>query len=231
MFVLGAAIAAPLLSSFADAAAVFAFQHEPRLARPGRTRVFANSLTALSAVPLLIGGTIPDTLQRLRSRIVELLLFGAALLVVTQLVFWGAVIGGATSRTRHPPSVFLLPLFFWGAVRFGAGGISATLLLSTLMACIAAGAGRRPFAILEPRESVIALQTYLLVMAIPSFAAGGAARRAPPGAGRTRLAASIGSAALVGVGQYRGESRAAGSRKRSTRAASASAKRCPPTAR
>jgi signal transduction histidine kinase/integral membrane sensor domain MASE1 len=170
VFILSAAIAAPVLSSFADAAVVRAFQNEPYWT-VWHTRVFANSLTELGFVPLIVlGAGGAALLPRLRRRLVETLLFGCSLVLVTQLVFWGAALGWRIPNAPPTPSVFLLPLFVWAAVRFGAAGISTTLLFSAVMACFAAQVGNRPFAVLDPHQSLIALQTYLILMAAPLFA-------------------------------------------------------------
>jgi signal transduction histidine kinase len=64
-------------------------------------------------------------------------------------------------------AVLLLPLFFWGAVRFGPGGLSFGLLVCALGASWAAMANHRLFDQLPPAESLIALQMYLSLMAIP----------------------------------------------------------------
>ena len=170
VFLVSAGIAAPALSSFADASVVNAFVNEPYWT-VWRTRTFANSLTELGLVPLIVlgvGGAA--VLPRLRRRLPEVLLFGFSLVVITQLVFWRGAMGWSIPYAPPTPTVFLLPLFVWAAVRFGAGGISSTLLFSTVMACLAAQAGNRPFPVLDPHQSVIALQTYLILMAAPLFA-------------------------------------------------------------
>jgi signal transduction histidine kinase/integral membrane sensor domain MASE1 len=171
-FVVAAGITAPVLSSFADAAAVHAFQGEPYWT-VWRTRVFANSLTELSVVPLIVlvataGSSCVVELSR--KRIAEALLLGATLTIVGLLVLGsGAVMFGVPGVPRTP-TVFLLPLFFWSAVRFGAGGMSTALFVSALIASFMAIRGSRPFDVLEPPESLLALQMYLVLMAIPLFA-------------------------------------------------------------
>jgi signal transduction histidine kinase/integral membrane sensor domain MASE1 len=169
-FVLSAAVVAPIVSSFADAAVVRFFLDEPYWL-VWHTRVFANALTELGVVPLIVLGAGGAALiPQLRRRIVEVLLFGSALIAATQIVFWSAAMGWSIPHAPPTPSVFLLPLFLWAAVRFGAAGISVTLLVSAVMACVAARMGNRPFQVLGPHESVIALQTYLIVMAAPLYA-------------------------------------------------------------
>ena len=170
LFIASAAIAAPMLSSFADAAAVHMFHNEPYWT-VWHARVFANALTELAVVPLVVlSAAGVSQWARPRRRIVEVVVFACSLLVITQIVFWGDAIGWSIPHAPPTPSVFLLPLFLWAAVRFGAGAISVTLLVSATMACLAARLGNRPFAVLDPQESVIALQTYLIIMAAPLYA-------------------------------------------------------------
>lgn len=165
---LSVGLAAPILSSFADAAAVHFFNNEPYWS-VWQTRVFANSLTGLSIVPLVLVAATTVRFEHLRqpSRIAEIsiVLLGLAF----GLTFWT---GGGISRAIPgvPATVFLLPFFFWAAVRFGVGGVSVSVFFSALIVSIAARQGHRPFVTLPASESLIALQIYLIVMAIPLFA-------------------------------------------------------------
>jgi signal transduction histidine kinase len=74
---------------------------------------------------------------------------------------WSAVPGSGT------PLALLLPSILWAAVRFGPGGASATLLTTALLAIWAATHGRGPFVRLGVEESVLALQVFLIIIAIP----------------------------------------------------------------
>jgi len=55
----------------------------------------------------------------------------------------------------------------WAAVRFGPGGISLTLLTTTLVAVWAGARAHGPFAGMPPAESVLAFQIFLSVVGIP----------------------------------------------------------------
>ncbi len=171
-FVVAAGLAAPILSSFADAAVLHAIQGEPYWT-VWRTRVFANSLTELSVVPLIVLVATARTscvAQLSRRRIWEASLLGASLTVVGVFVLGSGAGVLDIPGVPRTPSVFLLPLFFWSAVRFGAGGMSSALFVSALIASFAATSGNRPFDVLAPTESLLALQMYLILMAIPLFA-------------------------------------------------------------
>ena len=173
VFVMGAGLMAPLLSSFADAAVVQAFQGES-FWTVWRTRLFANALTELSVVPLLVlvvtrGKSYLGELSR--EKILEGALLSFALIVVAVVTFASGTVNLDLPGVPSTPTVFLLPLFLWAALRFGAGGMSAALLVAALTASFAARMGNRPFDVLvDPAESLLALQLYLIVMAIPLFA-------------------------------------------------------------
>lgn len=167
-FVAVVGLAAPIVSSFADAGVVHALLGEP-FWPTWRTRTFANVLTGLSVVPLIVLGWRAIGSRGVAldvTRLTEILLLMASSVAVGVFVFdrHGAVdIPGLGSN----PTVLLLPLFFWSGVRFGMGGICTVMLIYATIACQAAVAGRRPFDWLPPGESVVALQVYLVVMALP----------------------------------------------------------------
>jgi signal transduction histidine kinase/integral membrane sensor domain MASE1 len=167
-FVAVVCLAAPILSSFADAAVVQAMTGVP-FWPTWRTRTFSNILTALSVVPVIVLGW-----NAVRTgapgvgltRVTEILVISAASIVGALVVFnpHAAIeIPGLGSN----PTVLLLPLLFWAGVRFGVGGVSTVMLIYAMLACQAAIAGRRPFEWLPPSESVSALQVYLAIMALP----------------------------------------------------------------
>src|SRR5262249_21224251 len=73
----------------------------------------------------------------------------------------------AIPDSPRTPLAFLLPFLLWATVRFGPGGASLSLLATTLLAIWAASYGRGPFAGQPPAESVLTLQIFLTVVAIP----------------------------------------------------------------
>jgi two-component system sensor histidine kinase UhpB len=60
-----------------------------------------------------------------------------------------------------------IPLLIWAAVRFGLGGISASMLLMTFLAIWGTMHGHGPFLAQAPVENATALQLFLLVTATP----------------------------------------------------------------
>ena len=71
------------------------------------------------------------------------------------------------------PSVLLLPFYFWAAARFGVGGVSAALFATAFAASYETQIGHRPFDVLPPAESLMAVQMYLIVMGIPLMCVAG----------------------------------------------------------
>ena len=169
-FIAGAGLLAPIVSSFGDAAVVDVLRGEPYW-DVWRVRVFANVLTELSVAPAIIlgwGAARALIVRRPPWRaLVEPLAFAAVLLGVAVLVFGRPGVRDALPGTPPTPIVLLLPVFGWGAMRFGVGGVSAALLGSSIVASYETAAGIRPFSTLAPTDSLIAVQMILAVVAMP----------------------------------------------------------------
>ena len=60
-----------------------------------------------------------------------------------------------------------VPLLIWAALRFGLGGISASMLAITILAIWGTMQGRGPFLTQTPAENALALQLFLLMVATP----------------------------------------------------------------
>jgi signal transduction histidine kinase/integral membrane sensor domain MASE1 len=169
-FVVAVVLAAPLLSSFLDAAVVTTFQDEPYW-NVWRTRAFSNVLTELTIVPAVIGtfmwvrGPRPPLRP---ARVLEATALVSGLLGVW-LVAWlwpsgsQALIPGST----RAPLAFLLPFIAWAAVRFGPTGASVAILIATLLTISAAARGLSPFYSLSPGETLLGVQLLLIAAALP----------------------------------------------------------------
>jgi two-component system sensor kinase FixL len=166
-FIVTAGVAGPVVSSFADAAVVSVVVGEPYW-QVWQMRTFANVLTELSVVPVLVLGwrAFRDRVPIDPSYAVEVLVVGAALAETTLLVIRGGM-PGAVMGVPPTPTAFLLPFLFWAAVRLGLAGISGGLLVVSAVASRAALQGASPFAFLPPIERLMAFQMYLVMMAIP----------------------------------------------------------------
>ena len=161
-----AGLAAPFLSSFADAAAVATLRGEPYW-EVWRTRFFSNVLTELTLVPTLVMviSAGPGWLRRATlRRWAEVALLAAGLLMTGALVFESpfTILG-----MLRPPLALLLPFLLWAAVRFGPGGLSLALLATTLLAIHGGSRGSGPFTGMPPAEGVLTLQIFLSAVVVP----------------------------------------------------------------
>ena len=169
-FIAGAVFIAPFVSSFLDAAAVNVLHGEPYWL-VWRTRFFSNVLTELTVVPaiLTVAAGAPAWLRRASPRRrVEAGLLAVSLLAVAFVSFATKDVPAAIDLSpAHSPLAFLMPFLLWAAVRFGPPGASLSLLTTALVAIWAGTQGRGPFTRLPAAESVLALQLFLITVAIP----------------------------------------------------------------
>ena len=92
------------------------------------------------------------------------MLLGAGILIIGVFAFDNQPAGPDTSPALlYAP----IPLLIWAALRFGLGGASASMLVITFLAIWGTMHGRGPFLMQSPAENALALQMFLLVMAIP----------------------------------------------------------------
>jgi len=165
VFIVCAGVAAPTISSFADAAIVHANAGEAYWT-VWRTRTFANALTELSVVPvmLVLTGRITRGARLPALRLIEALALIVSLTLAARLMLDEGNITLAMPGMPRTPLVMLLPFLFWAAIRFGVAGPSAALLLAALAASAAATVGGRPFEGLDPADGLEALQIRLAIM-------------------------------------------------------------------
>ncbi|HZO39081.1 MAG TPA: MASE1 domain-containing protein [Methylomirabilota bacterium] len=170
VFIGGAVLIAPFVSSFADAAVVSELKQAPYWL-VWRTRFIANALTELTLVPAIVGVVTarsswgPETPLR---RYVEAGLLALAMTTVGTVVMEGLVHGpSAIPGAPYTPLVTLLPFILWAAVRFGPGGASLSLLCTVLLAIVVSVHGRPAATAMPSADSVTALQILLFVVAIP----------------------------------------------------------------
>ena len=170
VFIGGAGVAAPFLSSFADAGVVSWMQSGAYWV-VWRTRFFSNVLTELTLVPavVMLVTAGPGWIRTAsRSRRVEAGLLALSLAVAALVAFAGVSGGsGAIPGSPQSPLAFVLPFLLWAALRFGPGGVSLSLVTAVWIAIAAGMRGLGPFATLPAEEAVLALQISLSVLAIP----------------------------------------------------------------
>jgi len=97
-------------------------------------------------------------------RVLEASLLGVGLFIVGYVAFERWPAGPDTSPALlYAP----IPLLIWAALRFGLGGISASMLVITILAIWGTMQERGPFQTQSPSENAVALQLFLLVAATP----------------------------------------------------------------
>ena len=170
VFIGGAVLVAPFVSSFPDAAAVTALNGEPYWL-VWRTRFFSNVLTELTLVPTIVMliTVVPAWIRRapIRRR-AEAALLAVGLLGTLIMVFVEPGTGAyPIPGVPVPPLTFIVPFILLTTVRFGSAGASLTLLMTTLVAIWAATHGRGTFTMPLRAENVLALQIIVSVLAIP----------------------------------------------------------------
>ena len=168
-------IAAPFLSSFLDAGVVSSIGVEPFWA-VWRARLFSNSLTALTVVPafVMVGTSGLSWLRSAtRSQQVEAALLVASMLIVSAFLLRAPVAQDPMTTVLADAATlaWFLPLLVWAALRFGPGGASVTLLATSLFLIGVAVRTDGPFRGLPPSDTTLAVQLFLIPMALPLLVA------------------------------------------------------------
>jgi len=176
LFLFCVVLVAPVASGFVDAAAVAALRGEP-YGSVWRTRLFSNTLSALTVVPVIVTlvqiGPAALRAGMPSRRAVEALSLILLLILVGGTVFAHPFTLAGPPRTgTQSELVLLLPLLLWAATRFGAAGSSAALLSTAVLAFLAATSHAGTTSAAEAARDVRVLQAFLLVAGIPLFALG-----------------------------------------------------------
>jgi PAS domain S-box-containing protein len=127
----------------------------------------SNAVTAIVLVPAFLLGfhhlAMPWS-KLVPARLLEAILLGTSLVTVGVFAFGTLHAGPETSPVLlYAP----IPFLVWAALRFGLGGASASILIITFQAIWGTMHGRGPFLMQSPAENALALQTFLLMTAIP----------------------------------------------------------------
>ncbi len=129
-------------------------------------RFWANTLSLLTVVPPIVALGSGEWLHPLRvtgRRATEVGIFSVALLLVSVVAFvWQTAGPGTDSALLYAP----VPLLLWAAVRFGPGGVSASLLVVVVFSIWGAVHGRGPFVGTSPQENALAIQLLFIMMSI-----------------------------------------------------------------
>ena len=169
-FFLAAGLAAPLISSFADAAVVNGVFGEPYW-QVWRFRLFANILAELTVAPGIIGAVVGAgqwVRQKSWGRLIEASVIVTGLLGICVLDYAGKLpaIPAVHAIFIQTPGVVQLPFVLWAAVRFGVAGTGVTMLLVTMINSWQLVHGVRPILPLPPLATVTAMTLSLSVAAV-----------------------------------------------------------------
>jgi len=168
LFVLFGVFLAPVASSFIDAAFVKLIDWSAdSYWQIWLMRTLSNVLAALTVVPVIIiaARTGPGFLRRISARrIAEAVLLAIGLVTVGLIAFdaTGPKLGNVPAMVYAP-----LPFLLWAALRFGPGGLSLSLLATELLAIFGTIHEHGPFTRVSPVETVLSLQAFLILMAVP----------------------------------------------------------------
>lgn len=167
VFVLVAIVIVPFGTAFWGAAFTISNGFGTHYWIEWRNLGISNAVTAIVLVPAILLGVRHLSAWRLRitpSRLLEAGLLGVGILTVGYFAFDKLPAGPDTSPALlYAP----IPLLIWAVLRFGLGGMSASMLVITFQAIWGAMHGRGPFLMQTPAENALALQLFLLVTASP----------------------------------------------------------------
>ncbi len=167
IFLFFAAFVAPFLSSFLDVALIkLNGWGQSSYWDSWRIRFLSNVLATLTLVPVIVMWAT-DGVRLLRTaktfRAIEAALVGIGLFCVGLLVF--NFPHGPADMTSY--LYWPLPFLIWAAVRFGPLGTSTCLLVVMFLAITGATHGYGPFIARSSAGNALAIQWFLIVVAIP----------------------------------------------------------------
>jgi len=167
IFVLIAVVMVPFATAFWGAAFTISNHFGTRYWVEWRNLGISNAVTAIVLVPAILLGIPHLSVRQIKAtpaRLVEAVLLGAGILTAGVFAFDHLPAGPDTSPALlYAP----IPLLIWAALRFGLGGVSASMLVITFQAIWGTMHGRGPFLTQTPAENALGLQLFLLVMAVP----------------------------------------------------------------
>lgn len=167
VFVLIAVVAVPFGTAFWGAAFTISNHFGTDYWIEWRNLGISNAVTAIVLVPVILIGVHQLSTSGIKAapgRILEACLLAVGILAVGYIAFDRLPAGPDTSPALlYAP----MPLLIWAALRFGLGGMSASMLAITFLAIWGTMLGRGPFLTQTPAENALALQLFLLMAATP----------------------------------------------------------------
>jgi signal transduction histidine kinase len=166
LFVLIAVILVPVVTSFWGAAFTLYYGYGTRYWLEWRNLTISNAVTTIVLVPVILIGVqrISQEWKATPGRVLEAGVLALCVVSVGWLAFDHEAAGPDTSPALlYSP----IPLLIWAALRFGPGGMCASMLLITTMAIWGTMQGRGPFLAQTAVENALALQLFVLMAATP----------------------------------------------------------------
>ena len=168
IFVLIAVIIVPVGTAFWGAAFTVSNHFGTHYWVEWRNLGISNGVTAIVLVPAILIGVHQLSTKTDQSRTAgafwKRCFLAAGILAVGYVAFDRLPAGPDTSPALlYAP----IPLLIWAALRFGLGGMSASMLVITMLAIWGTMHGRGPFLTQTPAENALALQLFLLMAATP----------------------------------------------------------------
>ena len=166
LFVLAAVIIVPFMMAFWGAAFTVSSGFGTNYWTEWLKLGISNGVTTIVLVPVILIGVQQLFVRRLVAwrQLPEAACLAAGLLIVG----WFAFVRLSAGPESSPAFLYAsIPLLIWAALRFGFGGISAAMLLVTVMAIWGTMQGHGPFLGQSPVENAMALQLFLLFAAGP----------------------------------------------------------------
>jgi signal transduction histidine kinase len=168
LFILIAVVVVPFGTAFWGASFTVSYGFGASYWIEWRNLGVSNAVTAVVLIPTFLLGAHHLFGRRPRAltprRVLEGAFVGASTVALGIFVFDKTPAGANTSPALlYTP----IPLLVWAALRFGLGGISASMLIITVQAVSGTMRGHGPFLAQTPSENATALQLFLLVTATP----------------------------------------------------------------
>ena len=167
IFVLIAVVIVPFGTAFWGAAFTVFYGYGTDYWIEWRNLGISNGVTAMVLVPVILIGVhrlFTKGFEVAPGRILEACLLAVGTFAVGYVAFDRPAAGPETSPALLYAPV---PLLIWAALRFGLGGISASMLVITILAIWGTMQGHGPFLAQTPPENAVALQLFLLMAATP----------------------------------------------------------------
>jgi PAS domain S-box-containing protein len=166
IFVVVAVVLIQFVTAFWGAAITIGFGFGTNFWLEWRNLAVSNAVTTIVLVPVILIGVhvFRNGVRMKRQHALEACLLAAGVFAVGWLVFDRLPAGPDTSPALlYAP----IPLLIWAALRFGLGGMSASILVITMMAIWGTMHGHGPFLAQAPAENALALQLFILMAATP----------------------------------------------------------------